>query len=67
LRDAKGLYRLRDRLDAVELWALRLEADSWLRRDFWRTRESSRARFLGLLPHLFDRVDARLQLLRETP
>lgn len=67
LRDAQGLYRLRNRIDAYELWALRLESDSWLRHDFWRSQESSRAKFLERLPPLFDRIDARLELLKETP
>lgn len=61
--EAPALRLLRDRLVSYRAWAFRLETDSWLRWDFWRTREQSRRRFLAELPLLLGRVDRQLTRL----
>lgn len=63
--DPKGLASARERLDTLELWAVRLESDSWLRRDFWRSWESSRRIFLRRIDPALAAVDRQLTLLEK--
>ncbi|MGI0052670.1 MAG: hypothetical protein ACRECR_00210 [Thermoplasmata archaeon] len=58
-----ALRTTRDRIEQGRLWAARLETDSWLRWDFWRSRESSRRLFLARLPTLLGRIDGHLDRL----
>jgi hypothetical protein len=60
--DPKGLSRLRSEFGALEIWSLRLETDSWLRRDFWRSAEASRRRFTRRLAGLLALLDGQLKL-----
>ncbi|MHB8352575.1 MAG: hypothetical protein ACYDFT_07825 [Thermoplasmata archaeon] len=61
--EPEGLRAVRDRLINFRAWAYRLEADSWLRWDFWRSRELSRRRLLTELPPLLGRIDGHLDRL----
>lgn len=64
--EADRLRAVRDRLLRFRAWADRIETDSWLRWDFWRSREQSRRRLLTELPTLLGRIDGHLDRL-ETP
>jgi hypothetical protein len=67
LADPKGLRRSRDGLDGMIQWAVALESGSPLRWDFWRTYESSRARFQVRLAEWLRQVDLQLTALQFTP
>jgi hypothetical protein len=64
--DPRGLDRCRQRLDRLELWSLQLEQGSYVRLDFWRSRDDSRRRLLARLDPALATVDRYLRDL-ETP
>lgn len=65
--DPEGLLAARLALDALELWAVQLEAGSWVRRDFWRSRWASREALLQRIDPALDLVDRQLTLLEVAP
>jgi hypothetical protein len=67
LADPAGLRRSREGLDGMIQWAVALETGSPLRWDFWRTYESSRARFQVRLTQWLGKVDQQLHALGFTP
>ncbi|MCI4326235.1 MAG: hypothetical protein L3K16_01155 [Thermoplasmata archaeon] len=67
LPDPKGLRQSRDALNSLIVWAVALETGSPLRWDFWRTQESSRARFQARLSERLSVVDRQLTSLGFTP
>jgi hypothetical protein len=67
LSDPKGLRQSRDALNGLIVWAVALETGSPLRWDFWRTQESSRARFQSRVSERLSVVDRQLTSLGFTP
>ncbi|HKV90111.1 MAG TPA: hypothetical protein VJQ43_02815 [Thermoplasmata archaeon] len=65
--EPRELERTRIALDNLYVWAVRLETDSLLRRDFWRTWKASRAKFLESLAVRLRRVDGHLATLGYAP
>jgi hypothetical protein len=63
LPDPREVARLRQRLDALELWAERLDSRRGLRRDFWRTEPASRRQLTSRLPALLASVDRQVERL----
>jgi hypothetical protein len=65
--DSKGLRGSRQELDSLYLWSARLETSSWLRWDFWRTDDGSRAKFRERLSERLGIVDRQLNALGYAP
>jgi len=63
----RELEKTRIGLDSLYVWAVRLETDSILRRDFWRTWETSRVVFLRRLAARLHAVDGHLTNLGYAP
>ena len=61
--DPKGLTRVRETLDRLELWSVQLEQGSVVRLDFWRTRDGSRRRLLARIDPALARVEQHLREL----
>ncbi|MCI4357281.1 MAG: hypothetical protein L3K18_09145 [Thermoplasmata archaeon] len=63
----RELERTRIALDSLYVWAVRLETNSLLRRDFWRSWESSRRQFLARAADRLRVVDRQLTSLGYAP